>query len=195
VFRRRETRLAWPLRHLERVDVVFFAPLGILVAALAAPAILAAPNTWDAMTYHMARLIHWQQHATLAPYPTNIPRQLYLQPGAEYVLLHLQLLSGGDHLAGLVQWACMVGSLIGVSLIARDLGTRQPGALCTTIFASSLPIGILESTSTQNDYVVAFWLVCVVAFALRSTRPDTSKIQWVCVCALGASLGLALLTK
>ena len=195
VFRRRETRLAWPLRHLERVDVVFFAPLGILVAALAAPAILAAPNTWDAMTYHMARLIHWQQHATLAPYPTNIPRQLYLQPGAEFVLLHLQLLSGGDHLAGLVQWASMLGVLVGTWLIAKDLGAERFGGFLTIAFAASLPIVVLESTSTQNDYVVAFWLVCAVFFALRIMRWRGPALPWQLAVAFGASLGLALLTK
>src|SRR5437764_14297858 len=107
------------------------------------------------MMYHLARVSHWQQDASLAPYPTHILRQLYLQPGAEFVLLQLQILSGGDRLAGLVQWASMVGVLVGTSLLARDLGAHRPGALAASIVAASLPIGILEATSTQNDYVVA----------------------------------------
>src|SRR4029077_7792169 len=128
------------------------------------------------------------QNASLAPYPTHILRQLYLQPGAEFVLLHLQLLSGGDRLAGVVQWASMVGVLIGVSLIANDLGARRPGALCACLFAASLPIGVLESTSTQNDYVVAFWLVCVMAFALRMNRSSVLASGWASAAAFGASL-------
>jgi len=54
-------------------------------------------------------------------------------------------------------------------------------------------MGILESTSTQNDAVVAWWLVCTYLFGLRVLRgPQTGWATWT---ALGASLGLALLTK
>jgi hypothetical protein len=190
-------RIQWP-PGLILAPPLFLGLLGLLVVlvlTLAAVAILSPPNTWDSMTYHMARLIHWMQDASLAPYPTHILRQLYLQPGAEFILLHLQLLSGGDHLAGLVQWAAMVGALFGTSLIARDLGAGQLGQLVACILAASVPIGVLESTSTQNDYVVAFWLVCSAAFGLRVTRASSSGAQWATTGALGASIGLALLTK
>ncbi len=180
---------------LARLDVALLGPLATLVLVLAVVAVLSPPNTWDSMTYHMARLIHWSQDASLAPYPTHIPRQLYMQPGAEFVLLHVQILSGGDRLAGLVQWASMVGVLVGTSLTAHHLGARRPGALCATIFAASLPIGILEATSTQNDYVVAFWDVCVMAFGLRLVRSAGRALPWATAAAFGASIGLAVLTK
>lgn len=183
------------VRSLDGVYLVTVGPLVGMVLVLGAIAIISPPNTWDSMTYHMARLVHWSQNASLEPYPTHILRQLYLQPGAEFVLLHLQILSGGDHFAPLVQWASMIGVLIGTSLIASELGARRAGTLCATLFAASLPIGILESTSTQNDYVVAFWIVCVTAFAMRATRSPWPKISWATMVALGASTGLALLTK
>jgi hypothetical protein len=52
-------------------------------------------------------------------------------------------------------------------------------------------MGILQASSTQNDYVTAFWLVCLVHYILRF------KTQLNCVntVAVGASLALALLTK
>ncbi|MBV8717464.1 MAG: glycosyltransferase family 39 protein [Chloroflexi bacterium] len=166
-----------------------------LVAVLACVALISPPNTWDSMTYHMARLIHWQQDASVVPYRTNIVRQLYLQPGAEYILLHLQLLSGGDRFAGLVQWGAMLGSLLGVTLLAAELGAGRAGALCASIVAASLPIGVLESTSTQNDYVVAFWLVCTALFGTRLVRNPGRGHGWLNVFGLGAATGLALLTK
>jgi hypothetical protein len=183
------------LPRMERLQVAFIGLLAILVALLALIAVRGPPNTWDSMTYHLARLIHWSQNASLQPYPTHILRQLYLQPGAEFILLHLQLLSDGDHLAGLVQWASMVGALIGTSVLANDLGASRPGALCASIFAASLPIGILESTSTQNDYVVAFWLVCSAVFGMRLMRWSGHGYAWAEAAAFGGSVGLALLTK
>jgi hypothetical protein len=76
--------------------------------------------------------------------------------------------------------------------VASDLGAGTLGSLCASIVAASLPIGILEATSTQNDYAVAFWLVCAVVFATRARRPKAGPGAWA---AFGASAGLALLTK
>jgi hypothetical protein len=188
-------RRSWLLlmRPLPRLEVAFFGALAGISIVLGGIAVVSPPNTWDSMTYHMARLIHWTEDASLAPYPTHILRQLYLQPGAEFILLHLQILSGSDHLAGLVQWASMVGALVAVPVIAQALGARRIGTVGAVMVAASLPIGILESTSTQNDYVVAFWNICAMAFAVRLTT--SSALPWASFAAFGASVGLALLTK
>ncbi len=74
------------------------------------------------MSYHLARVAHWGQNHTVAFYPTHIVRQLYQPPWAEYAMLHLYILAGGDRLANLVQWVAMAVSLVGVSVIARQLG-------------------------------------------------------------------------
>ena len=39
-------------------------------------ALLAAPNTFDSMTYHMGRVAHWAHQGSVAPYPTHIVRQI-----------------------------------------------------------------------------------------------------------------------
>ena len=72
------------------------------------------------MSYHMPRVMHWIQNQNVDFYPTSTTRQLYVSPFSEYVILHLQLIVNGDRLANLVQWFSMFGSLIGVSLIARE---------------------------------------------------------------------------
>jgi hypothetical protein len=167
----------------------------VIVALTGLIALVAPPNTTDSMTYHMARVVHWIQNHSVAHYPTHIAKQLHLAPWAEFTILHLQILSGGDRFANLVQWLAMIGSLVGVSLIAKQLGGDVRCQLLAVVVSATVPMGILQSSSTQNDYVVTFWLVCFVyqVFAYLNAESETgdgSRAWWI-----GCSLGLAILTK
>jgi hypothetical protein len=162
-----------------------------VVSLLAMISFFAPPNTVDSLVYHMARVVFWMDHNSVAYFPTNTLRQLYQPPLAEYIILHLQVLSGTDRFANLVQWFSMVGSLVGVSLIAKQLGASRNGQLLASVIAVTIPMGILQSTSTQNDYVVSFYLICFVYFLLESREN-------ICVRSVlfaGAGLGLAILSK
>ncbi|MCM0034304.1 MAG: glycosyltransferase family 39 protein [Burkholderiaceae bacterium] len=149
------------------------------------------PNTFDSMTYHMSRVMHWIQNRNVDFYPTSILRQLFSSPWSEYAILHLQLLSNSDRYANYVQWLSMVSSLIGVSLIAKQLGASIKGQIYAAVMCTAIPMGILQSTSTQTDYVVALWIICFVHFCLRINI----KIDLISTLGAGVSLGLALLTK
>lgn len=167
----------------------------VYVATLAVVALVAPPNTWDSMTYHMSRVMHWIQNESVAHYPTNIPRQLQLSPGAEFIILQLQLLSGGDRLANLPQWLAMLGSLLGTWLIAIRLGAGRRGRLLTVVFCLTIPMEMLQATSTQIDCVLAFWLVCAT-WVLLEIRDDPRDFNTLFGSALfGAAFGMALLTK
>lgn len=165
---------------------VFFIFIMIGLIALTAP-----PNTWDSMTYHMSRVVHWIQNGNVSFYPTHILRQLCQPPWAEYAIAHFQILSGGDRFANIIQWFSMVGSTLGISLIAKQLGANLRGQVFAMVLCSTIPMGILQGSSTQNDYVVSFWLVCFVYFLIlfKSTPKLTTSL------GIGASLGLAILTK
>ena len=162
-----------------------------IVAVTALTAIVSTPNTWDSMTYHLPRIEHWLQNKTLADYPSRIIRQLYVAPGAELVIAHLRLLGAPESAANLVQWLAMLGCLVAVSLIARQLGADRPAQLLASLAAASLPMGILQAVSTQTDYVAAFWLVNAVFFMIELRRCFAP----VYTVAAGLSLGLALLAK
>ncbi|GET38019.1 ArnT family glycosyltransferase [Microseira wollei] len=155
-------------------------------------AFVAPPNTWDSMTYHMSRVVHWMQNQSVAHYPTyNLP-QLFHPPFAEFTIMHLQILSGGDRFANFVQWFSMIGSIIGVSLIAKELGANVRGQVFAAVFCATIPMGILQGSSTQNDYVVAFWLVCLAYYVLLTVKATNKQYP---LFFIGASLGLAILTK
>jgi len=168
------------------------AGISLIFAAVGLIAVVSPPNNWDSMTYHMSRVAHWMQNRSVEHYPTSYVPQLYHPPGAEFAIMHFQIISGGDRFANLIQWLSMVGSAIAVSLIAKQLGANLRGQVFAAVFAATLPMGILQGSSTQNDYAVCFWVVCFVSCGLAGmsagiTLSNTLKI--------GASLGLALLTK
>ena len=166
--------------------------VSLIFAAVGLIAIVSPPNNWDSMTYHMSRVAHWMQNRSVEHYPTSYVPQLFHPPGAEFAIMHFQIISGGDRFANLIQWLSMVGSAIAVSLIAKQLGANLRGQVFAAVFAATLPMGILQGSSTQNDYAVCFWVVCFVSCGLAGmsagiTLSNTLKI--------GANLGLALLTK
>ena len=166
--------------------------LTVYLATLLVVALVAPPNTWDAMTYHMSRVAHWAQNGSVATYATHNARQVHMAPGSEFLILHARVLSGGDRLANTVQWLALVGCIVGVSVIARNLGAGPRGQLFAAALCGSLPMAILQSTSAQNDLVAALWIVCFVAFGLKLRR---TSYPLVVLIAAGLSFGLAVLTK
>ena len=149
----------------------------------------------DSLIYHLARVVHWVQNASVAHYPTHVLRQLHLAPWAEFAILQFQILTGGNRLAHLVQWLAMVGSVLGVSRIAAQCGAGARGQILAAVFCGTIPMGILQSTSTQNDYVLSFWLVCLVYFSRALTTPGPGQGATASAWLVGAALGLAILTN
>ncbi len=174
------------------LTVLLISGVSFIIAAVGLTAIVAPPNTWDSMTYHMSRVVHWIQNHSVAHYPTYYLPQLFHPPLAEFAILHLQILSGGDRFANLVQWFSMVGSIVGVSLIAKQLGADWRGQVFAAVVCATIPMVILQGSSTQNDLAVAFWLVCFAHYVLLVVQ---SGINLPLVLGLAASLGLAILTK
>ncbi|MBF0457176.1 MAG: glycosyltransferase family 39 protein [Nitrospirae bacterium] len=143
------------------------------------------------MTYHLPKVMHWIANHNVSHYPTNITFQLFNSPGAEFAAAHFLILSNTGSAANLVQWLSMAGSVIGVSLVAELLGASRRGQIFASVLTASIPMGILQSTSTQNDYVAAFWLVCFVYFTLLLKDAPKKTVAL----ASGVSLGLAVLVK
>lgn len=167
------------------------AVLAVLFSLLGFTAIMAAPNNWDSLTYHLPRILHWIQNGSVAHYPTHITRQLIMPPWSEYAIMHLFMLSGGDRFVNCVQWLSMVGSCVGVSLIVKKLGGTPGNQYAAAVIAATLPLGLLEATSTQNDYALAFWCVAFLLYSLAAIESLTWPVLLLCA----TSLGLALLTK
>jgi hypothetical protein len=181
-------RLAPPERRL------LAASAGVLLL-VALTALVAAPNTFDSMTYHMSRVAHWAHQRSLDPYPTHIVRQITAPPLAELAILHLQVLSAGDRLANLVQLGALCGCVLNVTLIAARLGAGPRGQVLAAAACVTIPMAILQGSSTQNDLVAAFWLSAFAGLLCDRITPGRPGLGLDAAAALGALLGLGLLTK
>ena len=112
-------------------------------------------------------------------------------PLAEFAIMHVQILTGSDFYANLVQWISFLILICLALLIARELGLSHKQQLISAMVIATLPMAILQASSTQNDLVVSSFIMSFALFILRLRRnisPDNLLFS-------ALSLGLALLTK
>ena len=188
------------LDWLSRSIVWFLALTSVLLGIVA---LIGPPNSFDAMTYHLPRVIHWIQDRNIEFYPVQSydlsrnpvefyraqqVRQLTMAPGAEYIILNFQAITGGERWSAMPQWFAYLGCLIGVWSLAEVMGAGKRACALASLFAGTLPMACFQAVSTQNDLVCAFWTICFV-WLMRN------RDSWFHVAICGISLGLALLTK
>ncbi|MCX5068237.1 hypothetical protein OOJ91_20575 [Micromonospora lupini] len=185
-------RAADTWRTASRGERLLAGVIGGLVLLELLVALLAEPNNFDSQTYHLPKVEHWVAQGDLDFWPTAIHRQVTIPPGAEYLLLHLRLLTGGDALHNLVQWAAGVLCLLVAARITAQLGGGRRAQLITAFVLASTPMVVLQATSTQTDLVCAAWVACAATLVLDGLRRRTG---WGTLLALGAATGLTAVTK
>jgi hypothetical protein len=176
---------------MDKMEWLLLSGIGLLVVLVGITAIVSAPNNWDAMAYHMSRVAQWMTNRDVGLYPAFYSVQLWMSPWAEYAILHLDLLYGGDRLVNLVELLSMIGTITGVSLIAQQLGASVRGQLFAAVAIAALPEGVLEASGAMNTYVGGFWIVVAVYYLLRWNKQQ----NWGIAFALGSAVGLAILSK
>jgi 4-amino-4-deoxy-L-arabinose transferase-like glycosyltransferase len=153
-------------------------------------ALYVPPNNHDSMTYHLARVGFYLQQRSLKSYPTANIRQTVFPANAEILMLWQVSLLKRDTAVALVQWLSWLGSVLAIYGIARRLRAPPKGALFAALAFASFPEIVLQSTSTQNDLVTAFFLLCAFLFVAELPRAPATSILLA-----GTSIGLAIGTK
>lgn len=184
-------RLRIELRDTESECRLLFLAIYFLGTFLGVMAVFAVPNNWDSMCYHLTRVAFWREYGSISFFATNNPRQNNLSPFCEWTILQLSLLQGQIALANLVQWLSYLGCILGVSEICRLLGGQTRECLVSAFLCATLPMAILQATSTQNDMVAGFWLILAVYGCVKMSL----GANWLNAVIFGLALGLALLTK
>ena len=77
------------------------------------------------------------------------------------------------------------------SLIAKELRQPFPVQVLAAVIAVTLPMGLVQGSSSQGNLVVAFWLLAFVVFSLRYFEKPTG-VGLLCA---GCAFGFTLLSK
>jgi hypothetical protein len=170
----------------------------VLLLAVAASSIYelalvlgAPPNNWDSLTYHLTRAADWAQHGGvhwIANAPTD--RINEFQPLAEQQVLLLFGTSGRAALFALPQWLAGLAAVVGVFGVAARLGFAPRAAAFAALLFATFPLVALESSTAQNDLVVAALPIAAAALVLGGSRAEL-RLAGV---ALGLALGVKLTT-
>jgi hypothetical protein len=195
--------VAWHLRGrppppIPRIDVVAGARRNPIVAVLAVVvavalvyelfiAVATPPNNGDSLTYHLTRAAAWLRHGGLYRIPHGQPEENDFPPNAEIQILYTFAYLHRDTVAALTQWFAQVALIVGIYGCARRLAFDRPAALFAALLAPTLSLVALESMTTQNDLVVAAYVVAAAYFVTTNRTAELALF--------GITLGLALGTK
>jgi hypothetical protein len=164
--------------HTWRVEWMII-PLGVMVLVTA---FCYPPMTFDSMTYHMARVGHWVQNRSVEYYPTSIDRQNWVSPGAEYLILILQILSGSDRWANIVQFLAWIHILFAIPSLSRMAGVPSRLVPWCAVLVAAIPMGVMQASSTQTDMVASTLMVGIVIASLPFLHhPDRWRFGQVMV--------------
>ena len=180
----RHVRRPQPHAALSLVGAGIGVAIGFIVLLIGITAALSPPNTFDALAYHLPRIVYWAQARSVEFFPTSYLNQISLPPAAEYIMLHTYLAVGSDHLVNLISTVAFAGCIIGVSAVTGAMGAGNRAQLFAALVCATLPGAILQASGPKNDILLALWLVSAVYFVLRGDAMFA-----------GLSIGLAIATK
>lgn len=172
-------------------EIILIAIIVIIILLLFYQGILYPPNNWDSLTYHMSRIMYWIGNENVNHFPTHILRHLYQPPFSEYLLLHINLLDGNDYLSNSVQLLFLLFTLFAIYVVLSYFEVSRFHKILALLFAITIPSVILQSTTTKNDIVCAFFVITSLCFAIKSYY----VVKWENYFYLGLAIGLGMLTK
>lgn len=139
--------------------------LALVMAYLFLQAVLLPPSSWDALTYHLPRVLLWEQNRSLFLRDFIITPQAAFPVGSD-ILSHLFLRLGTDYGLGLFSWLSYLTLLLATYGIARPRVNRHI-ALTTALVIVSLPEIVYQATATKNDIILAAVAIACVVWADR----------------------------
>lgn len=168
--------------------VVLGSAVAVALVLELALAVVAVPNNWDSMTYHLSRAAAWYQHNAYGHVNAHTERQNAFPPNAEILSLFTMIFAGNERFAALPQFASELALLVAIFGIARRLGFRRSEAAFASLLFATLSQVVLQATTTQNDLVLTACVVAGAYFLLARDRHEIVLAALALALALGTKL-------
>lgn len=163
----------------------------VLLCLLFIQGLLYPPNNWDSLTYHMSRIMYWIGNESVDYFPTHILRHLYQPPFAEYFILNINVLNGNDFLSNSVELFFLIQCLVVIYATLSMFQIARLLKLLALFLAVTIPAVELQSTTTKNDIVCAFFVLSALFYTLKIFKNNSVNNSVF----LGLSVGLGFITK
>ena len=164
-----------PLARFPRRGPVLFLGAGVVVGLGYAVALIlgTAPNGWDPLNYHLARVAFWLQSGRIGYIEPTYDERLNLNPpNAEIGSAFALGVTHDETTVGFVQFSAAAACAVGVFALARRVGLSRIEAAFGSLLFLTLPVVALQATGAKNDLVLASFLLAAAVFTLGTRRVD-----------------------
>lgn len=149
--------------------------------------LIGAPNTTDALVYHLTRVVFWLQHQSVRQ-SAIITAHDYMPPLSGYSVMYWWSWFDNDRLVFLSQWlAGGITVLVAWRMARRFVSAPQADQIALAV--ASIPMLLYQSASTQIDLLVSsIFMVTLLKILEWRDEPNFRNTWWI---ALGFGLGVA----
>ena len=179
------------LRELRRTPVllVLAVTTGLALIYVVALIVGTPPNNYDSLTYHLTRAAFWSQGDSVGYIADAYDERLNTHPpNAEIALTFVLEVGRHERIAGFVQFTAALASAVGVYAIARKLNLARREAAFGGLLFLTLPIVLLEASTTQNDLVAASLLVAATVLLLGESPREFALAAVATALAVGTKV-------
>lgn len=193
----KESGLGWQdmrsaLNHPSAFIIIPMLITTLFLAAVHVVAVfLLAPDTVDAMTYHLARVAYYLQHNNLSYFDANYWAQVVHPKNSTLLFLYTFLLTDlNENFTQLVQFAAFWVAAFAVFGISRRVGVNAHWSLVSALIFSLVIEVQMQSITVQNDMLLTAYVGCSTyfLFAFRETG-SRRHLAWAAT-AIGIALGV-----
>ncbi len=174
-----EWRVIWVLA----ISMICFYAIGALLV------LFIPPNTNDSLLNHLARVGFWLQHGNMFLWPTPSIHNLIYPVNANLLFLWTILFSNTDYLTGFAQWIAAFTGAVAIFGISRLLGWKRAPSIFAGLVWLSLPEILLQSTTAQQDLIVAVFYILSVYFFIFGVREKNLQAGILSGLALAIAIG------
>jgi hypothetical protein len=151
------------------------------------------PPNYDSMTYHLARAGFWHQNNSINNYFTRYVHQNDYPVNAELGFLWIIIFTNSDLLTFLIQWLSFIMAILCLYKLLRTLGYSRNISFITTFIFSTFDLCILEASSTQNDMLVAVFVIFTLYFIIKAFNSINLELKYLIIS--GITTGIIIGTK
>ena len=151
-----------------------------------------APHNVDSMYYHLTRMGYYLQHGHLGYYDATYWAQIVHPKNSTILQVYAFLITGrNENLTQLIQFIAYSVAVVIVFGIAQRIGFRCFQSLFAALVFALLIQCVMQSTTTQNDILVALYAALAV-YSLLSFHASNKRKYLLLA---GLQLALAIGTK